>query len=170
MPSTQNFTLFIFISLVIERYRISLSGCIRWKNLHSEFECYLWFRSFNGLSPLNFLTELIVTSLDPLCSCFLWYLKCFRLSVSKSRAILGIDSGFPFLLHISLSYNHFQFWGFSSHLGDDFQKQSFCTFMYSPNQLGHKSPPGMHPSPWTTWGLWGMSRDAWIGVMEGGEL
>lgn len=43
--------------------------------------------------------------------------------------------------------------------------------MYSPNQFAHKGPPGMHiPSSGPPEGPEVMRRDAWIGVMEGGEL
>lgn len=77
LPSTQNLTSIYFYQSSYRRYQTNLSGCVRWKNLHSEFECYLWFRSFNGLIPLNFLTELVVTSLDPLWL-FLWPLERLR--------------------------------------------------------------------------------------------
>lgn len=86
----------------------------------------------------------------------------FLFPVSKSRAFLGIDFGFPFLLHIPLPYNHIQFQGFSSHLGNNFQMWSFCPFMYSPNQCAPQWFPRDTPLPLDhRRALRGGRRDAW---------
>lgn len=104
-------TLHVLIAIcsLMERYWRSLNGHLRWKNLCGVFECYVWLRPFDSFIPLNFPTELTITSLDLLFSCFLGHLNLPWLSSCiKYRAFLGRDVWSPFsctFLFLIITFN-----------------------------------------------------------------